>query len=105
MSFQLFFMACYDVDRFREFVNSKNFRNVYKVEDATFDTINNDDIELMRFGFRLLHQVLFGEETIDMVEDATESRMAERGPILAKRREMKIEAAKDKEAIEKYIDD
>lgn len=98
-------MASYDVDRFKEFLNSKNFRNIYKVDDATFELINNDDAERMKFGFRLLHQVLFGEETIEMVDGVFEERMAERGPLLAKRREMEIEAGKEKEAFEKYIQD
>ncbi len=105
LSFQLFFMCSYDVDRFREFLNSKNFRNVYRVDDETFALLNKDDVALMKFGFRLLHQVLFGENTIDLVNDAFDNRMSERGPILAARREREIEAAKEKEAIEKYIED
>lgn len=105
MSFQLFFMCSYDVDRFREFLNSKNFRTVYAVDDETYALLNKDDVELMGFGFRLLHQVLFGENTIDMVDGAFEERMNVRGPMLAARREMEIEAAKEKDIIDKYIDD
>ena len=33
-----------------------------------------DDVELMQFGFRLLRQVLFGEESIPLRKDAAHER-------------------------------
>ncbi len=73
-SLQLFFLACYDVDRFREFVASEGFANLFDIPADEMHGILLDDISLMRFGFRLLHQILFGEMTIALREVAVAAR-------------------------------
>lgn len=103
--FQFFFLACYDIDRFKEFINSANFRNVYNVPEEEFERINNDDVERLKFGYRLLKQVLFEEESIALHEGAFDKRMEERKEILETRRQAEIAVQQDKEAFEKYIDD
>lgn len=70
---QLFFMACYDIDTFREFVRSEGFRNSFELDDPTYQRILEDEIELMQFAFRLLRQVMFGEETIPVRSAAREA--------------------------------
>ena len=35
----------------------------------------SDDVELMEFGYRLLQQVLFGEESIPMREEAIHAQL------------------------------
>jgi Fe-S-cluster containining protein len=75
-SLQLFFMACYDVDRFRGFVASEGFGDVYDLPPAERAEILADDVKLMLFGFRFLRQVLFGEMTIPVREAAAEARRA-----------------------------
>ena len=65
-SLELFFMACYDVDRFREFITWPGFSKVYAVEPGEMREILADDARLMLFAFRFLRQVLFGEATIAM---------------------------------------
>jgi len=87
-SFQFFFMVCYDMDRFKEFLQTANFRNVYDVADAEFQTLMFDDIERLKFGFRLLKQVLFGEQSIPLKDGAFDKRMEERKEVLEARREM-----------------
>ncbi|VAX14149.1 hypothetical protein MNBD_GAMMA24-2633 [hydrothermal vent metagenome] len=106
-SFQLFFMVCYDSDRFNEFLNAPNFRKVYDLSDEEFDLINQDDVERLKFGYRLLKQVLFGEHSIPLVKDAYKNRMEERAEILTARQEAEAaySRAKDQEPFEKYIDD
>ncbi len=106
-SFQLFFMVCYDSDRFREFLNAPNFRKVYDLSDEEFEAINENDVERLKFGYRLLKQVLFGENSIPLVKDAYEKRMAERAEILKARREAEAAyaRAKEQEPFEKYIED
>jgi len=74
-SLQLFFMACYDLDRFAEFVASEAFRELYVVPDEELARILADDTQLMLFGFRFLHQVLFGEMTIELNPEAARSRL------------------------------
>ena len=102
-SFQFFFLACYDIDRFKEFLLSKNFRNVYALDDAEYQEILDDELKRLKFGYRLLRQVLFGEETITLVDNALDKRMAERKEILEARRQAEIEMHKQKAAFEKYI--
>lgn len=74
-SLQLFFMVCYDLDRFRSFVSSKGFSELYDLDTEETIEILGDDARLMLFGFRFLKQVLFGENTIPLKEDAATKRM------------------------------
>jgi len=76
-SLQLFFMACYDVDRMREFIVSEGFTQLYDIPADEMQKLLTDDTELMLFGFRFLKQVLFGENTI-AVHQETAAQRAER---------------------------
>ena len=89
-SLQLFFLACYDVDRFREFVTSEGFRSLFELPDEELRSILADDVRLMQFGFRLLRQVLFGEPSIALRADTAEQR---RERVAARRAELEREAA------------
>jgi len=91
MSLQLFFMASYDVDRFRRFVLSESFKKMYTVSDEEFASFEKDDIELMKFGFTLMKQVLFGEMAIKEREGAYDQRAEERKDVLAYRKEVEID--------------
>jgi Fe-S-cluster containining protein len=75
-SLQLWFTACYDLDRFRAFVASEPFGDTYDIPDAELKEILLDDNNLMQFAFRFLRQVMFGEETIPMKADAFDKRLA-----------------------------
>jgi Fe-S-cluster containining protein len=75
-SLQLWFMACYDLDRFRDFVASTSFNEAYDVPWDEMQRILGADTELMLFAFRFLRQTMFGEETIRMKPDAYEKRLA-----------------------------
>jgi uncharacterized protein len=74
-SLQLFFMVCYDTDRFREFVVSKGFSELYDLTVDELKTLLTDDAQLMQFGFRFLKQVLFGENTIAIHQNVAAQRM------------------------------
>ena len=76
-SLQLFFMACYDIDRFRAFVASDGFQALYDLPAAEMALMLEDDEKLLLFGFRFLRQVLFGEATIAVHAEAAE-RLRER---------------------------
>ena len=89
-SLQLFFLACYDVDRFRRFVLSDNFKNTYALDAEVYALLERDDVALLRFGFRLLRQVLFGERTIDEQPKAWGKRAQERAAVW----EARLEAEK-----------
>lgn len=71
-------MASYDVDRFRRFVLSDSFKTTYTVTDKEFASFEKDDTELMKFGFNLMKQVLFGEMAIKEREGAYDKRTEKR---------------------------
>jgi len=71
---QLFFMACYDVDRFREFVISEGFQQSFELDEETNRQLMTDDVALMQFGFRFVKQIMFGEVTINTRAEAVKAR-------------------------------
>jgi hypothetical protein len=75
-SLQLWFMACYDLDRFRDFVASTAFNEVYDIPWNEMQKILSTDTELMLFAFQFLRQTMFGEETIIMKTDALDKHLA-----------------------------
>ncbi len=89
-SLELFFMTCYDVDRFRSFVASDSFSEIFELPPDELRAVLEDDISLMQFGFRFLRQVLFGENTIPIREQNVEQRRAR---IAERQRQLEQEAA------------
>ena len=83
-SLQLFFMACYDIDRFRTFVTSDGFAELFDLSPDERQRILADDAELMLFGFRFLRQTLFGEVTIPIRPDTAARRRARHAEKLAR---------------------
>ena len=75
-SLQLWFMACYDLDRFRDFIASTAFNEAYDIPWDEMQKILSTDNELMLFAFRFLRQTMFGEETIIMKTDALDKHLA-----------------------------
>ncbi|MBN4080661.1 YkgJ family cysteine cluster protein [Beggiatoa alba] len=102
-SFHFFFTACYDVDRFREFIKTPNFLNVYAIPEDEYQTLLEDDYKLASFGLMLLHQVLFGENTIPLVENAYENRIEERKDIIAAKQQLAEELSKKEEPFKRYM--
>lgn len=91
MSLQMFFMASYDVDRFRRFVMSDSFIKMYDLTDEQYANLEKDDIALMQFGFELMKQVFFGEMTIKEREGAWDKRIEERREILEFRKKAELD--------------
>lgn len=96
MSLQLFFMGCYDIDRFKKFVLSDSFRNSYKLDNSVFAQIETDDVFALQFSMAFLKQVLFGDMTIHEQKGAWEKRVAERKEIWELRRQAEIARAEQK---------
>jgi Fe-S-cluster containining protein len=89
-SLQLWFLACYDLDRFRAFVASEPFAETYDIPDEELKKILVDDTELMQFAFRFLRQAMFGETTIAERPDAMEKRLARKQEREARQREQNV---------------
>lgn len=79
---EMYFTACYDLDRFRSFVFESSFLDKYDVEPEVVEAIRADDEELLRFAFRWLKACLFGEPTLKITSETLEQyrrRLAEQG--------------------------
>lgn len=101
-SLSLFFMACYNMDKFREFVNSDSFQNMFDLDQDLLATINEDDVGLLQFGFRFLGQVLYGDQTIPLKEGVADQRRQERGKAWSARVEAEqMRQADEQESAEK----
>ena len=61
---QMFYMACYDLDTFREFVFRSSFLQRFDLDGAAVEQLQTDDKALLRFAFRWLRFALFGEPTL-----------------------------------------
>lgn len=81
MSLQMFFMASYNLDMFRRFVLSENFKRSYNLPDELYTALAQDDLALLDLSLKFLRQVLFGERCIEEVNDAWERRLQERSKI------------------------
>ncbi len=60
----LAFMVCYNVDRFRQYVNEHNLLKVFKLDKARVRAIEQDDESLLKFGFDWLKYILFNMPTL-----------------------------------------
>ncbi len=61
---EMFFMAAYDLDTFRQFLFSTSFLSRFELDDGLVESLRRDDHALLRFGYRWLRFALFGEPTL-----------------------------------------
>jgi hypothetical protein len=70
----IFFMASYNLDKFREFIFESNFLNVFDVDDETVERLRTDDVALIDFGCKYIKYVMMLEETLKLKEGAEKYR-------------------------------
>jgi Fe-S-cluster containining protein len=61
---EMFFTACYDLDKFRAFIFGSTFLQRFELEEGLAERLESDDDELLRFAFRWLRFALFAEPTL-----------------------------------------
>lgn len=66
---EMFYMVCYDIDKFREFVFRSSFLKRFEVDNERVEKMKKDDIELLKFGFEWLKFSLFGEPTMKLRQE------------------------------------
>ena len=71
---QMFYIACYDIDRFRELIFESSFFNRFDISKDIADRIKIDDEALLDFGFEWLKFGLFGEKTIRVKGEVLEEK-------------------------------
>ena len=67
---KMFFLVCYNIDKFREFVFNSTFLKRYDLSKEKIEEIKKDDIKLLQFGFEWLKHSFFqtGQETFKVKE-------------------------------------
>jgi uncharacterized protein len=64
---EMFYTVCFNIDKFREFVFDSSFFKRFRINTEIINKIKEDDIELLRFGFNWLKFCLYGEKTMELV--------------------------------------
>jgi len=62
----MFYMACYDLDRFRRFIFETRFLEMFEVDEARVEAIRNDDDDLLEFAMQWLRFSIFHERSMRM---------------------------------------
>jgi uncharacterized protein len=71
---EMFYMASYDIDRFRTFVFESNFLKYFQVDEKVLENIKIDDVELMKFAFNWLKFSLYGEKTMKVKDEVIKEK-------------------------------
>lgn len=66
---EMFYMVCYDIDKFREFVYESTFLKRFNIGKELIEKMKTNDVELLKFGFKWLRFSLFGEKTMELREN------------------------------------
>ncbi|MEW5984701.1 MAG: YkgJ family cysteine cluster protein [Acidobacteriota bacterium] len=78
----LYYMACFDLDRFRRFVFESRFLQTFVVDEARVDAMRTNDDDLLEFAMQWLRFALFGEKSMKIqpaVMEAKRQAMAAAG--------------------------
>ena len=65
---EMLVMVLYDLDKFRRFVFESTFLDRFEVDETLVKMIRDNDVELLRLGFRWLKFSLFGQATMKIRE-------------------------------------
>lgn len=74
---EMFFTACYDLDRFRRFLLDTTFFERFEVEPETIEAIQTDDEALLRFAYRWIRFSILGDPTVKIKSEVIENRKQE----------------------------
>jgi Fe-S-cluster containining protein len=64
----MFFMACYSLDRFREFVFGTRFLSLFSIPQESQNELRGSDEALLRFAYIWLAYALFGDPVLERRE-------------------------------------
>jgi len=73
---EMFYIACYDLDRFRRFIFESRFFQLFDVHEDRVEAMRNDDLELLDFAMQWLKFSLFHEQSIKIKPSVVEARQA-----------------------------
>jgi hypothetical protein len=74
---EMLYMVFYDIDKFRSFLFDSTFFQKFDVEEDRKAKIEDDDVELLKFGYDWLKFALFGAPTMNIKSDIRSSKEQE----------------------------
>lgn len=75
----MYYMACYDLDRFRRFVFETRFLELFQMDEARVEAIRTSDEELLELAIQWLRFSLFQERSMKIKPSVLEARMPPAG--------------------------
>ena len=76
---EMYFMACYDLDRFRRFVLESTFLDRFDIKQQQVEKIKSDDVALYRFAIQWLEYGLLAQNVMAVKPEAMAAKKAELG--------------------------
>ena len=73
----MYYMACYDLDRFRRFVFESTFLDRFDIEPQTIEEIKSDDVALYRFAIQWLEYGLLAQDVMKVKPDVMAAKKQE----------------------------
>jgi Fe-S-cluster containining protein len=70
----MYYMGCYDLDRFRRFLFQTRFFELFDVDEDRIEAIRKDDLELLDFAMQWLKFSLFHENCMRIKRSVLESK-------------------------------
>lgn len=74
---EMFYMACFDLDRFRRFVMESTFLERFEVGPEAVEKIKEDDVELYHFALIWLEYGMLGQHVLKVKPDVMEAKKQE----------------------------
>jgi hypothetical protein len=71
---QMVYLASYDLDRFRKFVLSSRFKDLFEFEDDLLERVRVDDTDLLKLGLDWIKFGLFAEKTLKLKPEVLEAQ-------------------------------
>ena len=65
-----FYMASYNLDKFRDYIFESDFLNVFDIDEETVEKIRTDDVELIQFGVKYIKFIMMLEQSLTLKKDA-----------------------------------
>ncbi len=69
----MYYMACYDLDRFRRFIFETRFLTLFEIDEEKVEVIRKNDFELLDFAMHWLKFSLFHEKTMKIKRSVEET--------------------------------
>ncbi len=69
-----FYMASYDLDKFKRYVFESKFLDVFDIDKKEVKKIKTDEVDLMKFGFKYIKYLLMMEESLKVKPEVQKAK-------------------------------